>query len=152
MDDDKLARSREDGFTLIELMVVVLIIGILIGIALPTMLGARKRAEDRAAQTDLRSGLIAANSFYTVGGTYTGFDTNAAQAAEPALQWAGVGAPTQGQLAIQVASSTDLLLIALSKSGTYWCLGQIASSPVTERGGDPVFTNVDTVPECTQGW
>jgi prepilin-type N-terminal cleavage/methylation domain-containing protein len=42
-------RSGEAGFTLIELMVVVLIIAILIAIAIPTFLGARSRAQDRVA-------------------------------------------------------------------------------------------------------
>ncbi|MHB8512537.1 MAG: prepilin-type N-terminal cleavage/methylation domain-containing protein, partial [Actinomycetota bacterium] len=41
-------RSEESGFTLIELMVVVLIIAILIAIAIPTFLGARQRAQNRA--------------------------------------------------------------------------------------------------------
>ena len=42
-------RNDEDGFTLIELMVVVLIIAILVAIAIPTFLGARGKANDRAA-------------------------------------------------------------------------------------------------------
>ena len=66
---DKLHRD-ERGFTLIELMVVVLIIAILIAIAIPTFLGARQRAQDRAAQTDLRNGLLAAEVFYVDNESY----------------------------------------------------------------------------------
>ena len=62
-----LRRRQEDekGFTLIELMVVVLIIAILIAIAIPTFLGAQDRARDRAAQSDLRNAFTAAKSIAT---------------------------------------------------------------------------------------
>src|SRR4249919_3994363 len=67
-----IARNRDDeqGFTLIELMVVVLIIAILIAIAIPTFLGARQRAQDRAAQSDIRNGLTAEKTYYTDGQVY----------------------------------------------------------------------------------
>ena len=61
----KARRDQEEGFTLIELMVVVLIIAILIAIAIPTFLGARERAQDRAAQSSLRNALTAAKTAYT---------------------------------------------------------------------------------------
>ncbi len=44
-------RDEEDGFTLIELMVVVMILAILIVMGLPTFLGVKARFQDRAAQT-----------------------------------------------------------------------------------------------------
>jgi type IV pilus assembly protein PilA len=56
---DRSPGSDDSGFTLIELMVVVLIIAVLIAIAIPTFLGAQNRARDRAAQSDLRNALTA---------------------------------------------------------------------------------------------
>src|SRR5256885_16114226 len=64
-------RQSEEGFTLIELMVVVLIIAILLAIAIPTFLGARSRAQDRAAQSNLRNALTAEKTYYTDAQAYT---------------------------------------------------------------------------------
>ncbi len=61
----------ERGFTLIELMIVVMIIGVLVVIALPTFLGARTRAYDRAVQSDIRNAFAAEKAYYTDTLTYT---------------------------------------------------------------------------------
>jgi type IV pilus assembly protein PilA len=134
-------RTQDDkGFTLIELMVVVLIIAILIAIAIPTFLGMRKRAQDRAAQSDLRNGYTAAKAHFTDGETYTGFDEILAAEGEPSLDWVdGVPTVDTRQVGIETANGTTVRLLRFSQSGTVFCIQEIAGVPGygSDPDGDP---------------
>ncbi len=150
---DRNGGSREAGFSLVELMVVILVVGMLIAIALPTFLGARARAADRAIQTDMRTGLAAALAYYAQTRDWTGFDLAQALREEPRIPWVeDPGGPGRGEIAIHVHDDQELLLVGLSSSGAYFCLAQVAGSPSTARGRGETFEEVDSIAECTGGW
>src|SRR5207302_4234304 len=98
-------------------MVVVLIIGILIAIALPTFLGARQRAQNRGAESNLRNGLVAAKTFYTDNSIYRAHTGALATGIERMLQWALTASPAVGQVDIESAAANQVLLVAQSASG-----------------------------------
>lgn len=63
--------KKNEGFTLIELMIVIAIIGILAAIAIPQFSAYRQRSYNSAANADLRNAATAQEAYYVDFMTYT---------------------------------------------------------------------------------
>jgi type IV pilus assembly protein PilA len=73
--DAVMAGEKEQGFTLIELMVVIIIIGILAAIAVPVFLNQRQQAWTASVKSDLANAAIAAESYaVSNNGSYANLD------------------------------------------------------------------------------
>jgi type IV pilus assembly protein PilA len=66
----KMRVSNEKGFTLIELMIVIAIIGILAAIAIPQFSAYRQRSYNSAAEADLRNAATAQEAYFVDESTY----------------------------------------------------------------------------------
>ena len=103
-------RQSEEGFTLIELMVVVLIMGILMAIAIPTFLATQGSAHDAAAKSNATNALTNEKAYYADNQVFS----TAGSSLDNSLPW-GTGADK-----VQVyanTGNTSLLIAAESKSG-----------------------------------
>lgn len=75
-----LLRRSAAGFTLVELLVVMAVIGALLAIAVPAIVSQRDRANDVVAQADLRVSLPSVEAYYQDHGTYVGMTVAALRA------------------------------------------------------------------------
>jgi type IV pilus assembly protein PilA len=134
-------RPSESGFTLIELMVVLLIIAILLAIAIPTFLGVTNTAGDRAAQSNLTNALTEAKALYEVSQTYSptggAYTPGQFTSQAPEFTWQTTACSSQPNCisydVVNVATANDgqgLILAAYSaKTTTCWYLVDLEAAP-----------------------
>jgi len=81
--------SERSGFTMIELLIVIMIFGILVAIAVPSYLGFRDRTADSSAKANVRAALPAVGAFRAENGTYTGMTVAALQGIDQSVKLDG---------------------------------------------------------------
>lgn len=115
-------RRHDDGFSLVELLVVVTVLGILVAVAVPTFAAAGDRAGTRAAEVDLRTAANAALVLaLEAGGTFVEDGTAISPAdlhdEEPSLEFAA--SATGDVIGVSVdADETTMHLTKYDRGGT----------------------------------
>jgi type IV pilus assembly protein PilA len=108
--------ENDKGFTLIELMVVIIIIGILAAIAIPVFLNQRQQAWTGSVKSDLANASIAAESYSVAhNGSYVGLD-------KPGLVTNGFKETSGNTLVVGTVTATSYSFTDTNSniSGTTW--------------------------------
>lgn len=138
----------DEGFTIIELLVVLLIMGILMAIAVPMFSSTGAYADDSSAQSDLANAMMAVDSYYMSNQTFCNITSSYLEGIESAFTWVSDGTqawaasnqmgyltyaetgsssgscsanpPPQGVIALYTESSTGVCwLMADNATGSY---------------------------------
>jgi len=131
--------NGESGFTLVELLVVMLILGLLAAIAIPSFFNQRDKAKDADAKASVRTAQTAMETYATDNdGSYLNATTARLQTIEPTLS----DAPNP--VVVNSAGAKDYSVTVKSDTNTTFTIARSAAGSTTltcapvETGGCPV--------------
>lgn len=130
--------GSEDGFTLVELLVVILVVGVLSTLAIPSFLNQRVKGQDACAKAAVKQMHTAIETLRTenIAGSFAGateqslavVDSSIADALCGTGTTVSVGSVgTAGACSDAAATATNFCLAATSVSGTSFALVQVGS-------------------------
>ncbi len=151
MSTRSVTKGRDQGFSLVELLVVITILAILMAIAVPTLFGVRLRAQDTAAQKRLVTALKVEEIHATGHEGYTD-DDGVLEGLEASLDWNATNDDAVHVLVASVVTTDDaVLLYTRSNSGSWFGLRRDRSGALSGRHtcAGAAETDVDEMTDCT---
>ncbi len=142
---------NKKGFTLIELMVVIVIMGLIISIALVSMGESRDKAKDSLIQQNLRNLRNSAELYYTNNDTYVGVcnsDGTLADNSDFKIIEDTVNENNGNADVFCNNSDTGYATISALNNGNCWCVDWQGTSKEVQLSGSQTCDSVLSTTQC----
>lgn len=137
--------ERDDGFTLVELMMVIAIIAVMISMGIAGLINLRYKAEDSNAKTLVRDASVAQRGLAVQDGAFSDDTVTVLPGFEQSLPWAA-GGSTVGTVVVRAetdSSVDDVVCLSSRSESGRWYMIWMHVDDVTMYGVDTATDDLD---------